>query len=391
MGSRKQAVRFGSVLAGAAIAVMATALPATAATTGKVLGGDNPGQLVRLDYVKDGKHVAMAAPTTLIGVQLGDQKAVETYCVELDVETAKGAPMHEAQWDKYPNPNNKFRSDRAKVNWVLHNSFPAMKVEDVATESRVAGLTQQEAIAGTQAAIWHFSNDATLAEQGNDPRTVALYKFLTSQDNHGIADEPKPTLAISKDELAGHAGDKIGPFTLATTATGGVVSVTGPSGLKLVDEDGKELPGQAEHRSVGEMKDLDRKSTFFVKVPANLAPGNAQIKVDSDAILDEGRLFVGDTKTQTLIIAKSEKVTVSAASKVTWAAATPGSASQASSMTTPAVVVATSPKSAPSAPAAKTAALANTGVSIWPAVGIATLLLAAGGGALVVQRRRNRA
>lgn len=386
MGSRKQVARFGAVLAGAAITVMGTAFPAFAATTGTVQGTVEDGQNVALDYTDDGKPVEQAVPTSLIGLKLDDQdsKVVPTYCVELTVNTRHGAAMHEAPWDKYPNPNQ-FQSDRAKVNWVLHNSFPTVKLADLKSKTGISGLNDQEAIAGTQAAIWHFSNGATLAKSEHNEDVTKLYTFLVDPNNNkGIGDEPKPTLVMTPEQLSGHAGDKIGPFTVETTATSGTITVSGPAGIKILDENGNPIPGQTVRQNAVQAHTAGQKAKFFVGVPADLQPGSATVRIDGQATLDEGRLFVGDDKehaTQTLIIAQSEVVKVSAHVTANWTAA-PVTTTPTTPAPTTSQVVTPPTTTKPGAP------LANTGVSVWPMVGVAGVLLLGGAGALVWQRRR---
>lgn len=388
MGSRKQVARFGAVLAGAAITVMGTAFPAFASTTGTVDGHDVQGAPVVLDYVgDDGKPVEQQAPTALIGLKLADNKEAATYCVELDVDTKTGAPMDEVPWDKYPRPANKFTADSDKVNWILHNSFPTVAdLDALAKKSGAAHLDKQEAIAGTQAAIWHFSNGANLAKAEKDADVTALYGYLTGPANTGIKEEPKPTLTITPDQLKGHAGDKIGPFTVETTATSGTITVTGPSGIKILDENGNPIPGQTVHQNAAQAQAKGTTAKFYIGVPANLQPGTATVKIDGEATLLEGRLFAGhDVKTQTLIIAQSEVVKVSAQVSASWTAVPVTTTPTTPAPTTSQVVV---PPTTPSKPGAP---LANTGVSVWPMVGVAGVLLAGGAGALLLQRRRGNA
>ena len=75
-------------------------------------------------------------------------------------------------------PNLRTRSHEPEVDWILRNSFPALKAAELSSRLRSAGyplgagnIAEHEAIAATQAAIWHFTNDLEL---DNRPRNVPV-------------------------------------------------------------------------------------------------------------------------------------------------------------------------------------------------------------------------
>lgn len=356
--------RVGAAIVGAATALTLSALPASAAGVEGTVGPGEAGMQVNL---VGANHAYNAS---LIGLNLPGDAKLLTYCIEIHTVIPNDPPkMVEAPWDAYPNQSSPFRKNNAKINWVLHNSYPFMKIENLRKALADAGakldgeLSVKEAIAGTQAAIWSFSDDQKLAD--NNPANVkALYAFLTGAKNTGMA-QPTPSLDISPNTLTGAIGGKVGPFKVATTADK-ITKVTPklPAGVTLTDKDGKALNASA-------IKDG---SELFVSVPAGTAAGEGSFTLEATGPVSPGRVFVanGDKKSQSLIVAASENATLSASAAAKWA-------------------VATAPTTTSPAPQASNGALANTGVSIFVPVSIGVLLLLAGGGALLFLRRRNRA
>ena len=226
MSSRFHLARIGAAILGASAILLATGLPASAETHAHVDQGAATNGM-EVNVVQKSDHRSHPVPTTLIGLRVdGTDKSIQTYCVELKVNTKDGADMVEVPWENYPDKNSPFSANADKVNWILQNSFPTVQPADLAKKVAVLDgktVTKEEAIAATQAAIWHYSDDADLDE--NKPVSdrapaeaagvvKALYTYLTGPANVGIKNEPRPSLQLSPSELTGKAGDKIGPFTL---------------------------------------------------------------------------------------------------------------------------------------------------------------------------------
>lgn len=75
-------------------------------------------------------------------------------------------------------PNLRARAHEAEVAWILGNSFPVLGTAELSRRLRSAGyplgsanISEHEAIAATQAAIWRFTNDLEL---DNRPRNVPI-------------------------------------------------------------------------------------------------------------------------------------------------------------------------------------------------------------------------
>ncbi|RZS44998.1 TQXA domain-containing protein [Herbihabitans rhizosphaerae] len=380
MASRSTLVRAGAAVVGASIITMLTALPASAQTTGKLdPSGNVDGLRVNL------KGGPQNITTKLIGLKSGDAK-LSTYCVELHVTIDPKFPdFNEVGWDAYPQGESPFHKNRAKVNWVLHHSYPAVELDKLSTTTTKAGLqfkdglSKEEAISATQAAVWHFSDQANLDTANPTPGNAdakddvnKLYGFLTGKDNVGIGDQPTPALKISPESLSGEAGKKVGPFKVSTTADAVELTKQLPEGVKVVDTAGKELAA----------KDIKNGSEIFFDVPSATAAGEGSFKLDASAKLTAGRLFIGKDyqqhPTQSLILAKADNTKLSDEAKVSWKAAAP---------------VPTSPK--PSVPVkipagdAQAAPAESGGGNAPLLVGLGVLALGAAGGVFALQRRRN--
>lgn len=324
--------------------------------------------------------------TKLFGFKLSDGKSLKLYCVQITVGMRTDVDMVERPWNQYPAANSPFAKNSDKLNWVLHHGYPGVKLADV--EAALAkqgvkvngGISEREAIAATQAAVWHFSDGVNLdlkkplaeANPAEDNADVAaLYSYLVGDQNKGIGAQPKPTLNIAGPKTDGKAGTKIGPFDVATS--GDITSLTTdlPEGVKVTDADGKEL----------KTADVKDGSKLFVDVPAGTKPGNGSFSLKVTGELETGRLFVADNyakkPAQSLIVADSEKTQVAAKASASWTEAGAPAATTAPS----------TPGGAPSGGGD----LANTGVDAAVPFGIGGLLLGGGALMLLVNRRRGRA
>jgi TQXA domain-containing protein/LPXTG-motif cell wall-anchored protein len=381
MQVRSALVRGGIAVLAAAAAVMVSAPSALAddgAARGRVV--EDAGTVgYRISLEGGGDYIAK-----LFGFKLSDGKSLKLYCVQITVGMRTDVDMVETPWNKYPAADSPFNKNSDKINWVLHHGYPGVKLD--AIEAALGkqgvkvhdGVSEREAIAATQAAVWHFSDGVNLnltkplaennpAEANAD--VAALYSYLIGDQNKGIGAQPKPTLDIAGPKTEGKAGSKIGPFQVATS--GDVTSLTTelPDGVKVTDTDGKEL----------KTADVKDGSKLFVDVPAGTKPGNGSFSLKASGELDTGRLFVAENyakkPAQSLIVADSEKTQVAAKATASWTEAA-------------------APTTAPSTPGGAPSGggdLANTGVDAAVPFGIGGLLLGGGALMLLVNRRRGRA
>jgi TQXA domain-containing protein/LPXTG-motif cell wall-anchored protein len=381
MQVRSTLVRGGIAALAAAAAVMIGS-PAALADDGAAHGRvDEHGGTVgyRLNLGKGGDYIA-----ELFEMKLSNGSTLKLYCVQITVGLRTDVDMVERPWNKYP-AEGPFTANSAKINWVLHNGYPGTGLDALGKALKKAGVevhdgvSEREAIAATQAAVWHFSDgvnlDATkpLAEEKSadaNADVAALYAYFTGDQNKGIGEQPKPTLNIAADKTEGAAGSKVGPYSVATS--GDITSLTSqlPEGVKITDADGKELKGS----------DVKDGSKLFVDVPAGTKPGKGAFTLKATGELDTGRLFVAENyakkPAQSLIVADSEKTEVTANAPASW---------------TEAGAPTTAPSTTPAGSNGGGGELANTGVDAAVPFTVGGLLLGGGALMLLVNRRRSRA
>lgn len=262
----------------------------------------------------------------LLGLLADDGAALKTYCVEVNVPINDDPELNmiEVPWDSYPVPDAPFTENADHILWVLQHSYPVVPVDEIesALDGAVSfndGLSEREAITATQAAVWSFSDavqpnlDDFTSEGGDvDADVRALFEYLTGEDNVGIGEQPAPALSLDPSSLSGEAGGVIGPFTVSTNADTVDVVAELPEGIELVDGDGAPLGDQ-----------LTDGATFGVDVPADAEAGDGTVRLHAEAYLNTGRLFVSDTdeiRTQSLILAQSEKTELDVEGTVDWTA-----------------------------------------------------------------------
>ncbi|WP_331769474.1 Cys-Gln thioester bond-forming surface protein (plasmid) [Embleya sp. NBC_00888] len=246
----------------------------------------------------------------ILGTRTGAPEAL-VYCIDLQTSLRNDVDYHEGTW------GDSWLADSAtvaRINWVLNHSYP--KVTDLTTLGRTANLptgkklSAEEAVAATQAAIWHYSNGAEVSKWNNED-VLGLYGYLTGDANKGQPDEPGASLELSPSTTSGKDGDApgIGPVTVKTTSTEPVtVGLDGQVGATLVDKDGKAMTTAANG------------TDLFVKVSKNWQPGEAKITASTKAGVNVGRVFLGKDRkhSQTLITAGSQPFPVDASAMVQW-------------------------------------------------------------------------
>ncbi|MES4890249.1 Cys-Gln thioester bond-forming surface protein [Streptomyces sp. NPDC096012] len=230
---------------------------------------------------------------------------LQTYCVDLHNPTQRDARYQETSWNGTSLGANR---DAGKIGWILQNSYP--QVNDLAELARRAGvgsLTEQDAAAGTQVAIWRYSDGAKV--DAVDPQAEKLADYL--QKTAGNLGEPQASLTLDPPAVSGRSGDLLGPVTVHTNAD--AVAVSAPadaagSGVRITDKTGKVLTSA---------KDGSR---LYFHVPEAAAAGSAQLTLQGSTTVPVGRAFASDSRSQTQILAGSSESTVSATATATWAA-----------------------------------------------------------------------
>ncbi|MFJ4637108.1 LAETG motif-containing sortase-dependent surface protein [Streptomyces hygroscopicus] len=230
--------------------------------------------------------------------------SIQTYCIDLHNPTQSKAKYEEKSWAETSLANN---PDAGKINWILQNSYPQVNDLDALAKTAGAGaLTEKTAAAGTQVAIWRFSDNAEV--DAVDPQAEKLADYLEkSAQNVG---EPKASLSLDPPAVSGKAGQRLGPVTVHTNADS--VTLTpgteaAGSGVKLVDGSGKTITSAADGGEV------------YFDVPDGAADGSATLTAQASTKVPVGRAFSSATKSQTQILAGSSESTVSATASANWA------------------------------------------------------------------------
>ncbi|MEU1408306.1 Cys-Gln thioester bond-forming surface protein [Streptomyces sp. NPDC005728] len=225
-----------------------------------------------------------------------------TYCIDIGNPTKDGAQYQEKPWDQTSLGSNK---DAGKILWILQHSYP--QVDDLASLAKEAGtgpLSANTAAAGTQVAIWRYSDKADV--EAADPAAEQLADWLekSAQD----VPEPKASLSLEPNTVSGRPGSRLGPITVRTDSAA-QVTVTGPadSNVRITDAKG--------HRVTSAVNG----TKLFFDVPRGAADGTASLSTQVTTTSPVGLAFASSSRSQTQILAGSNKLTVSATASATWA------------------------------------------------------------------------
>ncbi|QVQ51621.1 Cys-Gln thioester bond-forming surface protein [Spiractinospora alimapuensis] len=242
----------------------------------------------------------------IFDLKLDTGETLRTYCIDYDTPIRRTSYI-EDDWANYPGRGD-FEAEAGKVHWILQNSYPQVGVEELENRTDAEELTDKDALSGTQAAIWHYSNGKDLDPKEDQPNVTAVYDYLVENaQDLPQSDGEEPTLAIDPDEASGTAGEIVGAFEVSTNRSGVPLDLEGPEGLELVDLDGEPIAT------------VDDGDTFGVLVPEDAEPGEATISGSVSESTEVGRLFKGETEeTQTLITAEGDAHVAEAAATISW-------------------------------------------------------------------------
>ncbi|WP_195911110.1 Cys-Gln thioester bond-forming surface protein [Streptomyces kaniharaensis] len=245
---------------------------------------------------------------------------LQTYCIDFGnpVYLDSQAKYQESDWKSSSLGRKDKAQDASKIRWILENSYPQVTdLEKLSTDAGVTGqLSKEDAAAGTQAAIWKFSDGKNATPQS--PKAKQLRDYLIGDKNKGIAAEPKPSLTLAPESVSGKSGAKLGPFTLNSSAGQVNLAVSGAAAdkVKVLDKDGKQVGGALNGP-------IAKDTQLFLDVPAGTPDGAATLTASADTVVPSGRVFLSEGYTperhsQTMILAGSSKLSVSATAKATW-------------------------------------------------------------------------
>ena len=125
---------------------------ANAAVEATYSGGGRSGTSVTMNRGSGNQSLG----TRLFDLKVTGEGTLPAYCIDIQHE-------HPPDHLRRGGLGRHRRSRRRKILWILKNSYPTKSVGEVAAAVGTAatGLTTEEAIGATQAAIWTFSDGAT--------------------------------------------------------------------------------------------------------------------------------------------------------------------------------------------------------------------------------------
>ncbi|MBB1254042.1 TQXA domain-containing protein [Streptomyces sp. OF3] len=312
----RRVVRGVVVASGLAVATGTAAVAAPVPPAQSAAAGPAGGVVATLEglrvydraiVVEDGERVETGAGLSEMSVNGGG--SLQTYGVDLHTPTQEQAQYRETAWGASPLHGN---PDAGRIRWIVENSYP--QVNDLTALAKKAGtgrLTPQTAAAGTQVAIWRYSDGAQVEAVDKGAQKLADYLYKAAERRA----EPRASLALLPVAVSGPPGGRLGPVTVRTS--GQAVSLSpAPNaerqGVRVVDERGEEI------RSVADG------GRFWFDVPEDAEGGSTELTVQAAATVPVGRTLTGaGESTAAQVLAGSSDSTITATVVAHWAATGP--------------------------------------------------------------------
>ena len=255
-----------------------------------------------------------------------DGESILAYCIEYWVQAAD--PDHRSAvtgWDAFTGDNN-FKTDpqvRESVAWILRNSHPTLSLEELADTTGARGLTEAEAVAATQAAIWHFTDDfvadgdLTVDSAAHSSQSVSaasahnvqtVFDYFTGPENIGLSEQEvqaSVTLVDTTDaeiepaetvqELIQDEHDHLlGPVALnASTEAVDLELTSSNSAVEIADITMVDAAGD-----VVDTSQPVHAEELWIHVPADTETGGVQITAESTDFGYTGRLITPEADDQ---------------------------------------------------------------------------------------------
>ncbi|GAA2009033.1 Cys-Gln thioester bond-forming surface protein [Microbacterium ulmi] len=176
---------------------------------------------------------------------------------------------------------------RGEVEWILKNSYPVVDTSRLRDAIRASDpsfpqgyFSESEAVAGTQAAIWHLTDGVDLDLANTSPNTDRVKKLyawlLANADGAPATTGAAPRLDVISDggrtAFSLEPGGAAGPFTVASS-TPVTLTVKGDA-ARIVDASGSALTGT-----------LPADTVFYVQPTSSPAlPGSATVTATGQSV-----------------------------------------------------------------------------------------------------------
>ncbi|MFV2195950.1 Cys-Gln thioester bond-forming surface protein [Nocardiopsis sp. LOL_012] len=253
--------------------------------------------------------------TALFSLRVADSQSVAAYRATPEEGVLPRAAYVESPWSDTPRWNESRDAGSAgpadRAAWIVAHSYPNAEPAELSLAAEVLLLSEGQAIAATQAALWHVLHGTGLDELSNDAAVVALYDHLVSGSAEADPGSTVRSLEITPAQIDAVApGEPLGPATVTASGSSPVrVSLQGAPASWLVDARGEQVNQVTDGDSV--YLDVDP------SVPAGVVTLQAQ---GSDVPLPEGRLFTGrdGVRTGALVTAEPGTTARSTTATFTW-------------------------------------------------------------------------
>lgn len=275
------------------------------------------------DEYQHGLTVNGVSPTLRSVVVEGE--SILAYCIEYWVQAAD--PDHESAvtgWDEFTGDNH-FKTDpqvRERVAWILRNSHPTLSLEQLGTNAGLTELTEAEAVAATQAAIWHFTDEfvadgnltvepaahsSTPVSSESAQNVQTLFDYFTGEANTGLSEQEVQASVTLVDatgeqveapeaveELVDEDDHVFGPILLNASADEVDLEIDATDPAVELDE-------LAILDTAGNPVDTDQSVSaeeIWVHVPAEIETGGVEIAAESTEFGYTGRLITPEPDQQ---------------------------------------------------------------------------------------------
>lgn len=262
-----------------------------------------------------------------------DGESILAYCIEYWVRAA--SPDHQAAvtgWDGFTGDNH-FKTNpqvREAVAWILHNSYPALSLGELEERTSSSALTEPEAIAATQAAIWFYTDDfvsdddltveptpgnAASLRDTSAENVQKIFDYLTGEDNTGLTEqEVQASVTLTDASTA----DVNAPEAVLESKTAEADHILGPviinsssehvnlhleTTADISPDDVTLLDPQGQRIDVTTPVAVEE---LWVHVPADATSGSVQLAAESTEYGYTGRLIIPepapDRRFQTIVV-----------------------------------------------------------------------------------------
>ncbi|WP_285732388.1 thioester domain-containing protein [Nocardiopsis sp. ATB16-24] len=257
----------------------------------------------------DGREIG----TALFSLRVADHDSVQAYSAASDKEVHPRAAYVESVWSDVEQWTETLGEtdppDRAS--WIVSHSYPTLDLSPLAEETGLPPLREQQAIAGTQAALWHVLEGAEPDRDANDDAVLALYDHLVEGSAAAVDNTVSRSLEITPSQVEATAPEEpLGPLTVHVSGAGPVkASVRGAPASWLVDAEGEQVTQVRDGEEV------------FLRVDPSVPAGVVTLHVRGQSVpLPQGRLFTGrdGVRTQPLVTAEAGSATSVDTATFTW-------------------------------------------------------------------------